>query len=85
MSRLGIARLCWVYAVLWVPPQDLHNILLPYAPDPFSARNSKRVKFINIIFTKLLKAISSAFHNLINTNRVTPGILDLLWVHLFKI
>ncbi len=78
MSRLGIAGLCWVYAVLWVPPQDLHNILFLYAPDPFSARNAERVKFVNIIFAELLKTVSSAFHKFININRVTSGILDLL-------
>ena len=78
MSHLGIARLCRVYAVFWIPPQDLHNILLPYAPNPFSARNAERVKFINIVFMKLLKAVSSVLRKFINIDRVASGILDLL-------
>ncbi len=70
--------------VFWIPPQDFHNILFPYAPNSFSARNAERIKFIHIIFMKLLKAVSSVFYKFTNLYRMTPCFFNLLWVQLFK-
>lgn len=67
-----------------VPPQNLHDIPLPYAPHPFSARNTQRVKFVNIILMEFLETVSCAFRKIANSNRMTSGGLDLLLIHLFK-
>ncbi len=70
--------------MIGIPPQNLHNILFPYAPYSFSARNAERVKLINIIFMELLETVSGIFHKSINSNGMTPCVFNLLLIHLLK-